>query len=98
MDGLRLQGFTFKYLIPLTGYIMNKTSETHECNLYNNLKPIACILKIGVVHNGEFSLITQFVFSQKYVSAASGFNAMQLRINGTYGHTLLRAYFACLKF
>ena len=52
---------------------------------------------VSAVNNGEFSLITPFVFSQKYSSAASGSNAMQQRINATYGHTLLRTYFACFN-
>ena len=50
---------------------------------------------MSAVNNGEFSLITPFVYSQKYSSASSGSNAMQQRINATYGHTLLRTYFGC---
>ena len=52
---------------------------------------------VSAVNNGEFSLIVPFVNSQKYSSAASGSNAMQQRINATYGHTLLRTYFSCFN-
>ena len=50
---------------------------------------------VSVVNSGEFSLIIPFVYGQKYSSAASGSNAMQQRINASYGHTLLRTYFGC---
>ena len=45
------------------------------------------------VSNGEFSLITPFVYCQKYSQAALGLVSMQQRLNSSYGYTLLRAYF-----
>ena len=52
---------------------------------------------VSAVNNGEFSLITPFVYCQKYGSSASASNAMQPRINASYGHTLLRTYFGCFS-
>ena len=52
---------------------------------------------VSAVNSGEFSLIVPFVYCQKYGSSASGSNAMQQRMNASYGHTLLRTYFGCFS-
>ena len=48
---------------------------------------------VSSVNNGEFSIITPFVYCQKYASSSGTANAMQQRINASYGSTLLRTYF-----
>jgi hypothetical protein len=46
------------------------------------------------VNNGEFSLITPFVYCQKYALGGNATSmSMQQRLNSSYGSTLLRAYF-----
>jgi hypothetical protein len=48
---------------------------------------------VSSVNSGEFSIITPFVYCQKYASSSGTSNAMQQRINASYGSTLLRTYF-----
>ena len=49
---------------------------------------------VSSVNNGEFSLITPFVYCQKYALGGNATSmSMQQRLNSSYGSTLLRAYF-----
>ena len=48
---------------------------------------------VANVNSGEFSIITPFVYCQKYGAGASTSSSMQQRLNSSYGATLLRTYF-----
>ena len=71
--------------------------EVRNLYLYNACETDPTIISqlVSSVNNGEFSLITPFVYCQKFVSSSGTSNAIQQRINSTYGSTLLRTYFGC---
>jgi len=52
---------------------------------------------VSSVNNGEFSIITPFVYCQKYNASASTSSSAQQRLNSSYGSTLLRVYFSAFS-
>ena len=74
---------------------VNMTPSVNNLFLYTACETDPTIISqlVSSVSNGEFSIITPFVYCQKYNASASTSSAMQQRLNSSYGSTLLRTYF-----
>ncbi len=71
--------------------------EGKHLYIYNACETDRTIMSqlVSSVNSGEFSWATPFIYCQKFVSSSGTSNAIQQRINASYGSTLLRTYFGC---